>query len=143
MFQGFERVQALEGCVAGADDDGDGVAQAGEVDEGADDGGELGVALEAEVLLASSFAESVAEEDTGISDIATQLNLQNPVNTKIQEHRVELTIVCGFTSAIRSVTILPLSSPTFMRYFLVRAYSSMAWRTLFGEPLISSRSAWL
>lgn len=127
MRQSLERVEPLEGCVAGADDDGDGAAQAGEVDEGADDGGELGVALEAEVLLSSSFAESVAKENTRISDIATQLDLQTRVNTHRAHvsEKEKLTIVCGFTSAIRSVTILPLSSPTFMRYFLVRAYSSM------------------
>ena len=48
-----------------------------------------------------------------------------------------LTIISGLTSAIRSVTMRPLSSPTFMRYFLVRAYSSTAARTFSGEPRIS------
>lgn len=49
----------------------------------------------------------------------------------------------GFTSLIRSVTILPLSSPTFMRYFLVRAYSSMTARILSGDPRSSSISGLL
>jgi hypothetical protein len=47
-------------------------------------------------------------------------------------------MVFGFTSAIKSLTILPLSSPTFMRYFFVRPNSSMAASTSLGEPRMLS-----
>lgn len=56
-------VESADRGVAGADDDTDHVAKTGEVDEGGDDGGELRVALEAEVASAAGVAEGGAEEE--------------------------------------------------------------------------------
>lgn len=54
----------MDGLVAGADDDGDGVGEAREVDEAGDDGAEFGVALEGVVFTTGrGGAQGRGEED--------------------------------------------------------------------------------
>jgi len=64
-------IQPLDGDIAGAHNDLDNIAETGQVDERHDYCRELWVSLQTEETLATGLADSVAEENARVADVAS------------------------------------------------------------------------
>jgi hypothetical protein len=74
VLQNALGVQSLQRSVAGPNHDFDNIAQPSQIDQTHDDRCEFGTSLQAEILLASDFAKSVAKKNARVSDVTSELH---------------------------------------------------------------------
>lgn len=65
------RVKSLDRGIAGADDNLDDITEPGKIDERCDYSAEFWVSFQAEVALATSFADGISKQNAGVANVAT------------------------------------------------------------------------